>query len=164
MAELYVINSLNLTKSVKFNLGLRYFVVKGDEDGDTKWVLEVGTTHSGSDGATPLVRKIHNIAAEDFDEVLEGALSELCALIDWSPFVADGEPPYLVSVNPTGDGTPIGSTVYLRIKEELPSSGIDLSNIKVIINNGTVDFDITSEIEVTGDPYEYDIKWAPPRL
>ncbi len=164
MAELFVINSLNLTKSVKFNIGLRYFVVKGDRDGDYKWVLEVGTTHSGSDGTTPLAKKVHNISAEDFDEVLEDALSELCSEIDWSPFITDGKPPYLVSVNPTGSNTPIGSNVYLKIKEELPSSGVDLSNVNVVINNGTVDFDITSEIEVTGDPYEYDVKWAPPRL
>ena len=164
MADIYVINSLNLNKSVKFNLGLRYFVVKDDRDGDQKWVLEIGTTHSGSDGITPLVKKIHNISAEDFNEVLEDALSELCSEIDWSPFIKDGEPPYLVSVSPTGGNTPIGSNVYLKIKEELPSSGIDLSNIKIMLNNGTVDFDITGEIEVTGDPYDYDIRWSPPSL
>jgi len=163
MAELYVVNSLNLTKSVKFNIGLRYFVVKGDADGDHKWVLEVGTTHSGSDGTTPIAKKVHNISAEDFDEVLEDALSELCSRIDWSPFVADGEPPYLVSVTPTGDDISIGSNVYLKIKEELPSSGIDLSNIKVVLNNGTVDFDISNEIVVSGDPYDYDLRWSPPR-
>ncbi len=163
MAELYVVNSLNLTKSVKFNIGLRYFVVKGDADGDHKWVLEIGTTHSGSDGTTPIAKKVHNISAEDFDEVLEDALSELCSRVDWSPFVTDGEPPYLVSVTPTGDDISIGSNVYLKIKEELPSSGIDLSNIKVVLNNGTVDFDISNEIVVSGDPYEYDLRWSPPR-
>jgi hypothetical protein len=163
MAELYVTNSLNTTKSVKFNIGLRYFVVKGDYDGDHKWVLDIGTTHSGSDGTTPLSRKIHNISSEDFDEVLESTLSELCALIDWSPFVEDTTPPYLVSASPTGSSVSIGSTVYMRIRESLPSSGMDLSNINVKINNGTVDFDISSEIVVSGDPYEYDIKWTPPR-
>ena len=164
MAEIYVINSLNLTKSVKFNIGLRYFVVKGDQDGDSKWVLEIGTTHSGADGSTPLSRKIHNIAAEDFDEILEGVLSALCSGIDWSPFVVDNEPPYIVSVNPTGSGIPIGSYVYVDVKEQLPSAGIDLSDMKVTFNNGAVDFDITSEVEVTGDPYEYQIRWTPPRL
>ena len=164
MAELYVINSLSLHKSVKFNVGLRYFVVKGDHDGDHKWVLEVGTTHSGADGTIPLSKKIHNISAEDFDEVLENALSELCSKINWLPFVTDGEPPYLVGVTPTGSDTPIGSNVYIKVKEELPSSGIDLSDIKAILNNGTVNFDISNELVVTGDPYEYDIKWAPPRL
>lgn len=164
MAELYVTNSLNITKSAKFNIGLRYFVVKGDQDGDFKWVLEIGTTHSGSDGTTPLTKKIHNISAEDFDEVLEGAISELCSLIDWAPFVEDREPPYLVSASPTSSGVSIGSTVYLKIKENLPSSGMDLSNIKVTLNNGTIDFDISDEIVVVGDPYEYDIKWTPPRL
>ena len=164
IAELFVINSLNLTKSVKFNIGLRYFVVKGDADGDHKWVLEVGTTHSGSDGTTPLAKKVHDISAEDFDEVLEDTLSELCSMIDWSPFVTDGEPPYLISVNPTGSNTPIGSNVYLKIRDELPSSGIDLSNMKIILNNGTVDFDITNEVVVIGDVYEYQLKWTPERL
>ena len=164
MAEIYVTNSLSTSKSVKFNVGLRYFVVKGDRDGDNKWVLEIGTTHSGSDGTTPLVKKIHGISSENLDEVFEDAISELCEDIDWSPFVNDGRDPYMDSYSPSGDNVSIGSIVYMYIKDNLPSAGIDLSNVKITLNNGTTNFDITSEVEVTGDPYEYQLKWSPPRI
>ncbi len=164
MAEVFVINSLNNTKSVKFNIGLRYFIVKGDQDGDHKWVLEIGTTHEGANGEDHLVKRIHNIDAEDLDEVMENAISELCGKIDWAPFVEDKEAPNVVEASPKGDNVPIGSIVSMKVVDELPSSGIDLSDISVTLNNGEVDFDITNEIKVTGDPYEYDIKWVPPRL
>jgi hypothetical protein len=163
MAEFFVHNSLNTSKSVKFNISLRRFVVKGDYDGDHKWVLEIGTTHSGSDGSPHLVKKIHNISESNLDSVIETALSDLCSKIDWSPYVDDKESPYVVSVDPTGSDIPIGSNIYVTIQDKLPSAGIDLSNLKVTLNNGTVDFDITSEMEVQGDPYQYQLKWVPPK-
>ena len=164
MSELFVINSLNTSKSVKFNVALRYFVVKSDHDGDQKWVLEIGTTHSGADGTTPLFKKIHGISSEDLDEVLENAVAELCGEIDWTPFITDKEAPYVEYMTPEGDDTSIGSSVSIRIKEHLPAAGIDLSNMSVVFNNGEVNFDITNEVEVVGDPYQYDIKWLPPRI
>ena len=164
IAEIHVINSLNNTKSVKFNVCLRYFVVKGDNDGDQKWVLEVGTTHSGADGTTPLFKKVHTVSAEDFDEVMENTVSELCSKIDWSPFVLDKEAPYITQVFPEGDDVPIGSFVSIKINENLPAAGIDLSDMKMVLNNGNVDFDITDEVKVVGDPYDYELRWIPPRL
>ena len=161
MTEFFVHNSLNLTKAVKFNITLRYFVVKG-ERGDHKWVLEIGTTHLDANGNPIQAKKIHNISAENLDEIIENALSDMCSQIDWSPFVSDVDAPYIDSVTPEGTDVSIGSSIYIKIKERLPAAGIDLSNLKVTLNNSMVDFDITNEIDITGDPYEYILKWAPP--
>lgn len=162
MAEFYVNNSLNLTKSVKFNITLRYFVPKG-ERGDHKWILEIGTTHLDMNGDPIQAKKIHNIAAENLDVIIEEALSSMCSQIDWSPFVQDKDPPYVDILYPE-DGTtvPIGSNIFLKVKERLPAAGIDLSNLKVILNNSMVDLDITDQITIKGDPYEYEMMWVPP--
>jgi hypothetical protein len=56
----------------------------------------------------------------------------------------------------------IGSNISLVLKDYLPSAGIDLSNAKVVLNNSMTDFDITSEVQVEGDPYEYTIRWNTP--
>lgn len=162
MAEFYVRNSLNLTTTVKFNITLRYLVSAANR-GDHIWVLEIGTTYPDADGNAISARKKHVISVEDLDELIEDTVSEMCALIDWSPFVPDSEAPYVADVIPS-DSTdvPITSNVYFTIRDYLPAAGIDLSGIKVILNNGTQDFDITSEIETTGDPYEYVVKWTPP--
>jgi len=162
VTEFFVHNSLNITKSVKFNLTLRYFVIKS-ERGEHCWTLEIGTTHSGINGEAYLSKKIHNIVAEDLDEVIEGVISELCAKIDWSPYVVDKEPPIIVDILPAdGDNNVgIGANISFKLKELLPSAGIDLSGLEVVLNNGTVDFDITDELIISGDPYEYVIKWNP---
>ena len=162
MTEFFVHNSLNITKAVKFNITLRYFVLKA-ERGDHKWILEIGTTHLDANGDPIQAKKIHNISAENLDEIIEEALSDMCSQIDWSPYVADMEAPYVVDQYPEdGSTVPISTSIYMKIKDRLPSAGIDLSGIKVSLNNGTVDFDITSEIEINGDPYFYELRWTPP--
>jgi len=54
--------------------------------------------------------------------------------------------------------------VSIKINENLPAAGIDLSDMKMVLNNGNVDFDITDEVKVVGDPYDYELRWIPPRL
>ena len=164
MTEFYVNNSLNITKSVKFNITLRYFVIKGEE-GEHVWTLEIGTTHSGISGDPISAKRIPHIAAEDLDEIIEDALSDLCSQIYWSPFVSDMDAPYVDDLYPEdGSIVPIGSSVLIKVKELLPAAGIDLADIKVTLNNSMVDFDITNEVDIAGDPYDYDIRWSPPRL
>ena len=161
ITDFYVNNSLNLTKSVKFNITLRYFIPK-DARGDHKWVLEIGTTHLDINGAPIQAKKIHNISAENLDKIIEDALSSMCSQIDWSPYVSDVDAPYVDELYPENDTTvSIGSNIFVKIKERLPAAGIDLSDLKVVLNNSMTDIDITDQIEIIGDPYEYVIQWAP---
>jgi len=161
MADLYVTNSLgNLT--VKFNITLRYFVIKG-ENGDYKWTLEIGTTHEDINGDDISAKKIHNISAGNLDDVIETALADLCSQIDWTPLVEDRRAPFVDNFSPSGNNIPITSDVNITIKDKLPSAGIDISNMKVILNNSDQDFDITSEVEVVDAYYnEYKLKWTTP--
>jgi len=163
MAEFYVTNSLNLDKAVKFNITLRYFVLK-DHYGQHRWVLEIGTTHPDINGDRIIAKKIYNISAEDLDQVIEGGVAELCSQIDWSPLVQDKKKPYVDSTVPV-DGDPdvsIMTDIYIDIKDNLPSAGIDLSNMTIMLNNSMVTFDITNEVVITGDPYEFNLRWTPP--
>jgi hypothetical protein len=160
MAEFWVTHSLNNTTAVKFNISLRYFVLKGSR-GDHKWVLEIGTTYPDANGDDISATKIHNISAEDLDEIIETAVANMCAQIDWSPLVPDVDAPYVYSASPTGSGVSLYSDVLLTLKEILPSAGMDLSSMKIILNNSVTDFDITSEVVVEGDPYESYLKWSP---
>ena len=161
MANFYVTNSLgNLT--VKFNITLRYFVVK-NEEGDYLWILEIGTTHEDMNGNPISAKKIHNITAENLDDVIETALADLSKQISWAPLVDDKRPPFVSNFSPVGNNVPIVSNVTITIKDKLPSAGIDLSNMQVVLNNSTQDFDITDEIEVFDAYYnEYKLKWVPP--
>ena len=163
MAELYVRHSLSTSVAVKFNVSLRQYVVKGEE-GDQKWVMEVGTTHPAADGSRIPYKTIYKLTTSEIEDEIEKAVSEMCSYIDWGVLDKDSDSPYVTDYNPTGNNTPIRSKVNITIEEDLPSAGINLSNMKVILNNGDVDFDITNEINVLGDPYKYELTWTPPNF
>ena len=162
MAEFYVRNSLNYEKSVKFNITLRYFVIVGMR-GDHKWVLEIGTTYLDINGNSILPQNIHMTSLDNIDSIVEDAVSKMCSVIDWSPLVADRRAPYISSTSPSNGATNVSiySNVICNIMDVLPSAGIDISDIQVVLNNGTTDFDITNELNITGDPYKYEVTWAP---
>lgn len=163
MAELFVRNSLNSRKSVKINIALREFILSGEE-GDRKWVLELGTHEPTASGINILPEVIYNISESNIENEVENAIARICSQIDWSDFEIDREAPYMYYSFPTGDNVPIKSVIRMTIKDDLPSSGVDLSEMIVTFNNGDVDFDITSEIEISGDPYEYKLFWPPPKI
>ena len=88
-------------------------------------------------------------------------MAELCDKVDWTPLVRDKEAPHVDEVTPTGLNTSINASVFVTLVDDLPSAGIDLSNMKITLNNSMIDFDITSEVTIEGDPYEYVLRWDP---
>jgi hypothetical protein len=125
-------------------------------------VLEVGTTHLDANGDPISAKFAHNISANNLDEIIEDSVSALCSQIDWSPFVSDKEVPYIIGISPTGSGISIAYDINFVIADFLPSAGIDLSNVKITLDNSMTIFDITNEIQITGDPYQYEFKWVTP--
>ena len=161
MANFFVQNSLNSEKAVQFNITLRYFVT-AQSHGDHKWVLEIGTTYSGADGNPISAKKVLPISVDSFDEVIESSVASMCSGIDWSPFAEDKRAPYVYEALPVASGVSIGANVSIVLRDLLPSAGIDLSAAKIILNNSMVDFDITDEVQIEGDPYDFVLRWAPP--
>jgi len=160
MAHFYVVNSLNYGLSVKFNITLRYFVIKGEE-GEHMWTLEIGTTHLNKDGGPISPRRIHTISIDNLDEIIERETAEMCKDIDWSPLTTDKLPPFVSFSTPTGDNVDIDSNVLVSINDSFQSAGIDMSEVNVKLHNGTTEFDITDECEVSGGPFTYDLFWKP---
>lgn len=161
MADIFVKHSLSSTVSVRFSVTLTQYVLKGEE-GDKKWLLEIGTTYPDANGEFIIPRYIHLVTLDDLDAEIEKVIAELCDLIDWGTLENDDTAPYLDSYYPVATtNVSIQAKVQAIIKEMLPSSGIDLSDLKVTLNNGTTTFDITDEVIIKGDPYEYKFKWAP---
>lgn len=163
MAEIFVQHTLNSRKTAKFTLNLREYALKGEE-GDTKWVLEIGTTASGVNGQAVPPKFIHKLSEERIGQEIEKAVASICTTIDWSTLIVDRYPPILNSFSPEGEDVYINSPVVFNVIDDSPSSGLDLANMVVTLNNGEVDFDITSEATIKGDPYEYQITWLPPNI
>lgn len=160
MADIIVKHTLNPRKAVKFNLNLRKYALK-EEEGESVWLLEIGTTSVDALGNKIAPKFIHKITDEFIESEINEAIAAMCQQIDWHDFDEDRYPPFLKSYSPSGSNVPITSHVYFSVEEEHPSSGIDLSEMVVTLNNGEVDFDITSEVIIKGDPYEYTFHWVP---
>lgn len=161
MAEIFVRNSLNSTKAVKFNLSLKE-TLSSKSEGESLWVIEVGTRTPKADGTAVPPVYINNVSEKTLEAEINKAISSMCSLLDWAVLEADNEAPELTYFSPEGTLVPISSVIEFKLKENLPASGIDLSSMVVTLNNGTVDFDITSELKITGDPFDYTLKWIPP--
>ena len=161
MAHIFVKNSLNISKAAKMDVNFPIYVTT-DSEGDPIWLLEVATTYpsaSGTDIKPVYIDKVTSY--EDLDDAVAKAVSDISKQIDWLPLEEDNEPPYINDYCPEGENTSIFSNVYINIKENAPSAGIDLSDTKVILNNGVFDFDITEECFISGNPFEYEIRWLP---
>jgi hypothetical protein len=100
----------------------------------------------------------------NIDELMETAVANIASQIDWEPFVEDNDTPYVTTTVPASVGeVPIHSNVYIAITDNIPSAGVDLSGMQIIVNNGTQDFDVTDDCDITGDPFSFNIAWKPPR-
>lgn len=157
MADFIVRNSLNPYKSVRFSITLQQQVLKGSE-GEPIWTAEINTLEPSVSGTQLKSKYLHLRTLNNLDEEIGKATSELCEQIDWSPLLTDRRAPYVDSYVPEeGLGVDIDGSVEIVIKESLPAVGIDMDSISVVFDG----VDITDEVTITGDPYEYTLKWKP---
>jgi len=160
MSELFVKHSLNSKKVVRIFVSFRYFVDKASS-GDHIWTLELGTASLDLNGKKINPVRINNINVNSLDDIIGESVALIAAQIDWSPLEKDTRYPVITSIKPIGDKVPIGYNVVIKINDESPTSGIDLSELKILLDIGDTKFDITSEFKITGDPYEYILEWTP---
>lgn len=156
MAEFIVRNSLNPYKAVKFGVTTRQ-VVPIEAEGEPLWVVEIATNEPTVSGGVISPVYINLRTLDDLDKEIQNATAIISSQIDWAPLIEDNSPPFVVSVSPGDDVVGIESSVEFLIKDNLPSSGLDLDSIKMTVNG----FDVTSELEFSGDGYEQTIKWKP---
>jgi len=160
MANFLIKNSLNPHKVIKCGVTLTQYVDYNRHDGEPIWLLSVGTDALDKNG-----NKIKNVFAnlitlDSVDKEIEKLAAQISKQIDWEPYEEDISPPYVDSVYPTEYIAKINDPVEFVIKDDIPSTGIDLTTLKVTANG----FDITNDLEITGNPYEYHIKWRPPLI
>lgn len=164
MAHFYVRNSLNYDKTVKINISfVRGYDVNAN-DGDPRWFLELATTETSASGTKIPPQYVNNITDEvRLDELVADAVAKLASQIEWYPLVEDKRAPYVYDADPYSVSTsvPIESNVNIVLKDDFPSSGMDLSDAVVTISTNGSTFDITEACTIEGTPFEYTIHWEP---
>jgi len=162
MAHILVKNSLSNYKAVLVDINFP-ITVTTDSAGDPQWVLETASTYPSASGTKIRPAYAHKATAfNSLDDAVADAISEIAKQIDWLPLVEDDTPPYISDIRPLGGAVSIASNINIDIKDDVPSAGIDLSEVKVTLTTENTEFDITDECVMDGDPFYYNIHWEPP--
>lgn len=162
MAHIFVKNSLSNFKAAKVDVNFPIFVTT-DSEGDPIWVLETATTYLTASGTKIRPAYVDKTAAfKNLDEAVAETVSKIASQIDWLPLIEDESSPYVVEMRPLGDEVSIASNIYIDIKEDAPSSGMDLSEVQILLITEGTEFDITDECVIDGDPFYYNVHWEPP--
>ena len=158
MAQFLIRNSLNPHKVVKAGVTLTQYVDYKSHDGEPIWLLAVGTDELDKDTGKKINEVYANLTSlDDIDGEIEKLVTKISERIDWGDLEEDARAPYVDEVYPVDYIAKMEDPVEFVIKEILPSAGIDLSTLKLTANG----LDITDELEITGNPYEYRLKWRP---
>jgi len=158
MAYFQVRNSLNPSKVVVFGITYKQVVPK-DNEGEAIWVIEVATDEPHATTSGTILPHYITVTDElDLDLEVEKAVAEISKQIDWEPLAEDTRPPFVSSVHPSTYIQEIHENVKVGIKDLHPSQGIDINSIEMTVNG----IDVTSDLIITGDEYEYEVEWRPP--
>jgi hypothetical protein len=156
MAQFLIRNSLNPQKVIKCGITFEQVTPKSGE-GEPIWVVELATDELHKDGGSIPPEFISLTSLDNLDEEIEKAVEIISEKVDWTPLEIDIRPPFVESCYPSSYEVSIESSIEIVLKDLLPAAGIDISSINMTIN----DFNVNSELEISGDPYEYILKWKP---
>lgn len=159
MAEYLLRNTLNPNKVIKCTITFRQIVNKG-EDGEPVWLIEIGTIEPHKDGGKIPPIFIHYTSSSNLDAAIKKATESIAEQVNWESLVLDLRPPFVIYSYPEvnrANSVGIHTNVIIDIQDILPAAGIDPDSIEVIIN----DINVSDEISLEGDPYQYRIRWDP---
>lgn len=160
MADYFLRSTLNPSRVVKCTATITQLVPKGG-DGEPVWVVKAGTPEPHKDTGGPIPPAIVNVTdALQLDATIQELTRKLAAQVDWGIPVEDYRPPYVYQHSPStnASGVSLYSNVSVSIKDNLPGNGIDKDSIYMSVNG----YDVTSDVRITGDPFDYTIDWHPP--
>ena len=160
MAYFTVRNSLNPHKAISCGITYKQLVDKSSQDGEPIWVIEVATDepHKNGGNISPYFITLTNEL--DLDLEIEKAVSAISAQVDWDPLLDDIHPPEVEWFEPTTYEAKIIDDVRVSIIDRHPSLGIDIDSIQMFVNN----IEVTDQLRITGDEYNYILRWLPPSI
>jgi hypothetical protein len=158
MANFIVRNSLNPYKIIKIGVTFNYVVPKNNE-GEPIWVVELATYEKDVSGNSIPPEYITVVSLDNIDQEIQNSAAIISDKVDWGALLEDRRSPTVVSHSPTTNAVNVDiyQNVIINLIDIFPSEGIDINSINISVN----DIDVTSEIVITGNPYNYTIMWKP---
>lgn len=149
-------------KRVPVSVTIEHSDIQKTNDGELVYLVTLATGARGLDGNRIDIVYINNVTDRTFKSELSKALSTIAEQINWGILEDDIYPPMIVEMSPTRDeeNVNIDENLYLELKDPFPASFIDLSTLKLKVN----ETDITSEVRVTEKDNHVYLEWTPIRI
>jgi len=157
MATFLLRNPLNPYKVVNVGITYKQLVDVNDDQRELIWVIELAINELTASGTKIPPEILHIRNFDTLDEEIKHAVERLSSKINWEPLSEDTRPPIVEEIYPHSYVASIYDDVKIKLVDLLPSAGIDLSSIKVFIN----DIDVSSELMINGHEYECELIWRP---
>jgi len=134
-------------------------IVPTNERGDNKYVFKIHTRSNDVDGNIIDPLFVFKTSVNGFLEALPKAVASLCDKINWGVTYSDNDSPYVKYYAPSGDDVSLFSSVIVDLEDIFPSSGIDVSSIKMKVNG----FDVSSDLIIDDNFNKVRVSWSPKR-
>lgn len=148
MAEVFIQNLRDPDQRIGIMVTIKRIVIMQEGTGTQMWAIQASTNEldSGGNSIAPVYKWTSNQTT--FTDDVNELINTLCQQIDWN-YAPDTTPPRVVSHWPMRDdtGIPVTSEIVINIGEDAPSSGLDLSSIRVKIKG----FDLTDQVTIKGN-------------
>jgi len=131
-------------------------------DGEVVFLLlfAVGILDKNGNSIDDLI--IENVTKENVKKEIARGLSLLAEQIDWDNLQTDVSHPRIKSIYPENnqENVPIHTNVDIKLRDEFPATGIDISTIKMYVNG----IEVTPDLYINQRDNEVSIKWIPLRV
>lgn len=148
MAEVIVQNMRDPSQQVTLVVTMRQAIIPEVSPLDPKWVLEVSSKELDEDGDPIDPARIYLSNHDTLTEDINDLITDFCKKVNWT-YVVDTEPPRIVGHWPLAgeEGVEVTTDIIVNLTEDPPSSGIDLSSIRLKVKG----FDLTDQLSIKGD-------------
>jgi hypothetical protein len=131
--------------------------VQHTSDGELIYLLQF--THNVPN-IDPVV--LIDVTESNIQKEIKKGLTLIASQLDWGDLKTDTKSPKIDSIYPTPNkvNVSIGSTVSIKLIDKFPTSLIDVSSIKLLVNS----IDITSELQIKDLDQSVSIYWEPKKI
>ena len=148
MAEVFVQNLRDPSQQIGIMVTIKRMVVTQTGTGRQMWMIQASTLAVDANGE--MVKPVYKWTSNQttFTSDVEDLINQICSQVEWN-YVPDDSPPQVLNTWPvSGDtGVPVDTQIRINISDVAPSSGLDLSSIKVKVKG----FDLTDQLDIRGN-------------
>lgn len=148
MAEVIIQNLRYPDQIITAVVTIKREIVYDDDPSKLQWILEASTRAKDANGVRVKPSKLYKSSKETVTKDINDLITDLCKKVDWV-HVIDTEPPEVVGQWPLAEeqNVAVDTEIRFTLWEEPPSSGIDLSSIRVKVKG----YDLTDRLVINGD-------------